>query len=184
MGLHVLEILNDMSGLPGKVVIPFEQEVYATFISEKSRYTSDLGWMLYADAIDASGEFRGWDTIDERNKHIIFRHVVDNDVSDACCGNGDGILATDYGNGDFPIDSETGLFGYADGSGTTFLIDRDGRVTPRDMKKRIGRFAAGSEIVFFLATRFPGKSAGVFQQALEPRFIYSLCTARRQSPMG
>jgi type IV pilus assembly protein PilY1 len=43
------------------------------------------------------------------------------------------------------------LAAYDDSSGSLFAVDRDGQVTPRDMKKHLGRFAAGSEIVFFLS---------------------------------
>ena len=175
-----------MNGRPDKVVIPFEQEVFATFISESTAYASNLGWILHADTVDENGHFLGWSAIDERNRHIIFRHVVDDDVTSACCGSGNGILDTDYGNGDFKTDSETVLAGYDDGSGTIFLIDRDGEVTPRDMKKRLGRFAAGSEIVFYLtadkASESPENPPVYFNQPWS-QDLYAACVPGYGSPL-
>ena len=133
---------------PEKVVIPFTQDVYATFLSESSTAVSDLGWILYRDAVDENGGFVGWDAIPRDKKHVIFRRIVD-DTEDF--GIGDGILDVDYGNGQFPTSSEAALAAYDDGTGTLFAVNRDGRVTPRDIKKHLGRFAAGSEIVFFLS---------------------------------
>ena len=132
---------------PEKVVIPFTQDVYATFLSESSTAVSDLGWILYSDAVDENGGFVGWDTIPRDKKHVIFRRIVDDTES---LGGGDGILDVDYGNGQFPTSNEAALAAYDDRTGTRFAVDRDGQVTPRDMKKHLGRFAAGSEIVFFL----------------------------------
>jgi hypothetical protein len=42
------------------------------------------------------------------------------------------------------------LDAYTDRTESPFVVDWDGQVTPNDMKKHLGRFAAGSEIVFFL----------------------------------
>ena len=175
-----------MSGRPDKVVIPFEQEVFATFVSESTAYASNLGWILHADAVDENGHFLGWSAIDERNRHIIFRHVVDDDVTGACCGSGNGILDTDYGTGDFKTDSETVLAGYDDGSATTFLIDRDGEVTPRDMKKRLGRFAAGSEIVFYLTADKASESTEnppVYFNQPWSQDVYAACVPGYGSPL-
>ncbi|MGD8971195.1 MAG: PilC/PilY family type IV pilus protein, partial [Desulfobacterales bacterium] len=79
--------------------------------------------------------------------HIIFRRIVDGTER---LDGGDGIFDEDYGNRQFPTSSETALAAYDDGTGTLFTVDRDRQVTPRDMKKHLGRFAAGSEVVFFL----------------------------------
>ena len=130
-----------------KVAIPFTQDVYATFIFEGSSAVSDLGWILYGDAVDDNGGFVSWDNIQLGKKHIIFHRISDDTES---LGGGDGVLDADYGNGQFPTSSEAALAAYDDGTGTLFAVDRDGQVTPRDMKKHLGRFAAGSEIVFFL----------------------------------
>ena len=131
-----------------KFAIPFTQDVYATFISEGSTAVSDMGWILYGDAVDESGGFVGWDNIPLDKKHVIFHRIVDDTES---LGGGDGIFDADYGNGQFPTSSEAALAAYDDRTGTLFSVDRDGQVTLRDMKKHIGRFAAGSEIVFFLS---------------------------------
>jgi type IV pilus assembly protein PilY1 len=132
---------------PEKVVIPFTQEVYATFLSEGSTAVSDLGWILYGDAVDGNGVFVGWDNIPQNKKHVIFHRIADDTES---LGGGDGVLDIDYGNGQFPTNSEAAVAAYDDRTGTLFAVDRDGQVTPRDMKKRIGLLSAGSEIVFFL----------------------------------
>ena len=145
-GRMVLE--NDTQTMsPEKVGIPFTQDVYATFLSESSAAVSDLGWFLYEDAVDENGGFVGWDTIPRSKKHVIFHRIVDDTENLGC---GDGILDVDYGNGQFPTSSEAALAAYDDRTGIQFVVDRDGQVTPRDMKKHLGRFAAGSEIVFFL----------------------------------
>ena len=53
-GFMSLNTVN-MNSLPNKVVIPFDQEVYATFLSEDTVDFSNLGWMLYVDAVDVNG---------------------------------------------------------------------------------------------------------------------------------
>jgi hypothetical protein len=131
-----------------KFAIPITQDVYTTFISEGSTAVSDLGWVLYGDAVDDNGGFVGWDNIPHEKKHVIFHGIVDDTES---LGGGNGIFDEDYGNGQFPTSSEAALAAYDDSSGSLFAVDRDGQVTPRDMKKHLGRFAAGSEIVFFLS---------------------------------
>ena len=131
-----------------KFAIPFTQDVYATFISEGSTAVSDLGWVLYGDAVDDNGGFVGWDNIPLEKKHVIFRRIVDDTEN---FGGGDGVFDADYGNGQFPTSSEAALAAYDDRTGNLFAVDGDGQVTPQDMKKHLGRFAAGSEIVFFLS---------------------------------
>ena len=131
-----------------KFAIPITQDVYTTFISEGSTAVSDMGWVLYGDVVDDNGGFVGWDNIPHEKKHVIFHGIVDDTES---LGGGDGIFDEDYGNGQFPTSSEAALAAYGDRSGSLFAVDRDGQVTPRDMKKHLGRFAAGSEIVFFLS---------------------------------
>jgi len=133
---------------PEKFGIPLTQDVYTTFISEGSTAVSDLGWVLYGDAVDDNGGFVGWDNIPHEKKHVIFHGIVDDTES---LGGGDGIFDEDYGNGQFPTGSEAALAAYDDSSGSLFAVDRNGQVTARDMKKHLGRFAAGSEIVFFLS---------------------------------
>jgi len=140
------------NGIPAisseKVIIPFTQDVYATFLSEGSTAVSDLGWILYGDAVDDNDVFASWESIPHDKKHVIFHRIVDDTES---LGGGDGVFDADYGNGQFPTSSEAALAAYDDRTGTLFSVDRDGQVTLRDMKKHLGRFAAGSEIVFFLS---------------------------------
>ncbi|MGD8365386.1 MAG: hypothetical protein PVI36_10735, partial [Desulfobacterales bacterium] len=66
---------------PEKVAIPFTQDVYATFLFEGSNAVSDIGWVLYGDAVDEKGVFVGWDTIPRDKKHTIFRRIVDDTES-------------------------------------------------------------------------------------------------------
>ena len=145
---HMVLQNNTLTTSSDKVVIPFTQDVYATFLFEGSTAVSDLGWVLYGDAVDENGVFVGWDGILLEKKHVIFRRIVDDTEG---FGIGDGILDVDYGNGQFPTSSEAALAAYDDKTGTPFAVDWDGRLTPRDMKKHLGLFAAGSEIVFFLS---------------------------------
>ena len=145
---HMVFENNTRTTNSDKVAIPFTQDVYATFFFEGSAAVSDLGWVLYGDAVDENGVFVGWDTIPHDKKHVIFHRIVDDTEG---FGGGDGVFDADYGNGQFPTSSEAALAAYDDKTGTPFAVDRDGQVTPRDMKKHLGRFAAGSEIVFFLS---------------------------------
>ena len=145
---HMVFENNTRTSNSDKVAIPFTQDVYATFFFEGSAAVSDLGWVLYGDAVDENGVFVGWDTIPHDKKHVIFHRIVDDTEG---FGGGDGVLDADYGNGQFPTSSEAALAAYDDKTGTPFAVDRDGQVTPRDMKKHLGRFAACSEIVFFLS---------------------------------
>jgi hypothetical protein len=139
-----------------KMVIPFTQDVYATFLSDGSAAVSDLGWILYADAIDNAGHFIGWNSIAADKKHGIFHRIRDDSES---FGAGDGVFDADYGRGGFPTDSEEALSVYDDGTGQLFAADGDARVAPHDMKKHLGRFAAGTEIVFYLTAGISWENA-------------------------
>jgi hypothetical protein len=135
---------------PEKVVVPFTQDVYVTFLYEGAGYVSDFGWMLYEDAVDSNGNFLGWNNIPNIKKHPIYRNLLDEAETGGCCGGGDGVLDSDYGNGSFPTTNEASLAIYDDGTGIPFQVDLDGSVTPKDMKKLLGRFKSGTEIVFWL----------------------------------
>jgi hypothetical protein len=135
---------------PEEVVVPFTQDVYVTFLYEGAGYVSDFGWMLYQDAVDDNGDFLGWNNIPNSKKHPIYHNIRDDQETPGCCGGGDGVLDTDYGNGSFPISNEASMAIYDDGTGIPFHIDQDGTVTPKDMKKFLGRFQGGTEIVFWL----------------------------------
>jgi hypothetical protein len=135
---------------PETVIVPFTQDVYVTFLYEGAGYVSDFGWMLYEDAVDDSGNFLGWNSIPNSKKHPIYHNIRDDAETPGCCGGGDGVLDTAYGNGGFPKTSEASLAAYDDGTGIPFYVDQDGTVTPKDMKKLLGRFQGGTEIVFWL----------------------------------
>ncbi|WP_035242487.1 PilC/PilY family type IV pilus protein [Desulfobacter vibrioformis] len=141
---------------PDNIVIPFTQEVIVTFLYEGAGYVSDFGYILKKDAVDGNGNFKGWNNIPENDKHPLFIKIYDDNETGDCCGGGNGILDTEYGNGSFPTTSEDDLASYddgtrnPDGSVNTFVVDGDGRVTARDMKKSIGTIAGGTELVFFL----------------------------------
>ncbi len=135
---------------PDNIVIPFEQEVFVTFLYEGAGYVSDFGWMFKEDAVNVDGSFKGWNNIPIDKKHPIFIRIYDDNETGGCCGGGNGILDTDYGNGGFPTSSESSLATYDDGTGYPFIVDGDGSVTPRDMKKSLGTIAGGAELVFFL----------------------------------
>jgi hypothetical protein len=135
---------------PETVIVPFTQDVYVTFLYEGAGYVSDFGWMLYQDAVDSNGDFLGWNNIPNSKKHPIYHNIRDDSETAGCCGGGNGVLDTDYGNGGFPTTSEASMATYNDGTGIPFHIDQDGSVTPRDMKKFLGKFQGGTEIVFWL----------------------------------
>lgn len=167
----------------GKMDIFLTQDVYVTFLSESTAAVSDMGWILRADAVDENGVFVGWDNIPPDKKHVIFHGIVDDTEN---FGAGDGILDVDYGKSRFPVDNEAELAVYDDGTGSFFAVDSDGKVTARDMKKRLGRFAAGSEIVFFLAADRKWDSAGAnevfFNNSWGPD-VYDACVPDSGSPL-
>ncbi|MGD9089996.1 MAG: PilC/PilY family type IV pilus protein, partial [Desulfobacterales bacterium] len=138
---------------PERIIIPFEQEVFVNFLYMAGA-TQDLAWFLAEDAMDGSGNFIGYNAIPDDKKHGIFRNVYDitrDEYGNGAGFGGDGIFDKQkYGMGSdsFPEDDESALAGYDDGTEYPFLVDGDGVVTPKDMRKSLGTFAAGSEIVF------------------------------------
>lgn len=133
---------------PNRIVIPFDQNVWASFFYEDAGYTSTLGWMLYNDAVDVNGNFLGWSNIPASKKHPIFGRVRDGS------GGGNGILELAFANPttfrEPTSEAELALFNDPHGEGR-FVVDGDGVVTAKDMRKSLGTFAAGSELVFWLA---------------------------------
>jgi hypothetical protein len=124
---------------PNSIVIPFKQEVWVSFFYEDAGYQSTLGWLYTSDGIDPkTGAFAGWTNIDATKKHALFRRIADG------TGGGNGILDAVAGL------NETQLAAYDDGTGTKFVVDGDGEVTPKDMRKSLGVFAGGTELTFFL----------------------------------
>jgi type IV pilus assembly protein PilY1 len=135
---------------PESIVIPFKQEVSVTFLFEGAGYVSDFGYVLYEDAVDAAGNFKGWNNIPTDKRHPVFHNMYDEAETDGCCSGGDGVLDTNYGNGSFPTSDETAISTYDDGTGLSFAVNGDGQVTAGDMRKVLGTFEAGTELVFFL----------------------------------
>lgn len=134
---------------PDNIVIPFEQEISVSFLYEGAGHEySALAWILKSDAVNADGSFKGWDYISDSVKHPIFRNIRD----DSEGWGGNGILDSDSGSGSMPTTDEASLAGYDDGTEYKFIVDGDGEVTGKDMKKTLGTFAAGTEIVFFLTS--------------------------------
>ncbi|BCR03311.1 hypothetical protein DESUT3_03800 [Desulfuromonas versatilis] len=125
---------------PNQIVIPFEQEVWVRFLHEDAGYRSTLGWVLKTDAVDENGAFLGWNRIPAMKKHPIFRNIADGSRG------GDGVLDQ------VAALNESQLKTFDDGTGLPFVVDADGAVTPRDMRKSLGIFPAGAELVFFLAS--------------------------------
>lgn len=135
---HLYLDTGDQAINPESIVIPFEQDVWVSFLYEDAGYRSTLGWMLRTDAVfDRWGNF-SWAGVPSSKKRTIFERIDD------CCGGGDGILETASGK------TESALKTFNDGTGLLYQVDDDGAVTPRDMRKHLGRFAAGAEIVFYL----------------------------------
>lgn len=165
---------------PNSIIIPKEQEVWATYFFEGAGYNSDFGWFLYSDAVDDKGTedksddtFIGWDALRAKDTakgaksviHPIFINIQDQskDSDWEKAKNREGVLNTDYGAGSFPNNNETSLKTYNDGSDIFFVVDGDGAVTPLDMRKSLGsgaKFAPGTEIVFFLASNHRWNTSG------------------------
>ncbi len=148
-GKIVLNTGNDAIN-PDSIVIPFTQEVFVTFLYEGAGYVSDFGWMLKSDAVKPDGTFKGWNNIPDADRHPLFIKINDDNETGGCCGGGNGVLDSDYGKGSFPTSDETALAAYDDGTGYPFVVDGNGSVGPKDMKKSIGTIAGGTELVFFL----------------------------------
>ncbi len=166
---------------PNSIIIPKEQEVWATYFFEGAGYNSDFGWFLYSDAVDDKGTpddksddtFIGWDALRAKDTakgaksviHPIFINIQDQsqDSDWEKAKKREGVLNVAYGAGSFPNNNETNLKTYNDGSDIFFVVDGDGAVTPLDMRKSLGsgaKFAPGTEIVFFLASNHRWNTSG------------------------
>lgn len=120
---------------PEAIIIPFEQNVCVSFFYENAGYTSSLGWMRADEAVfDAAGDF-DWDNTPDSAKHPIFEQVSDG------AGGGNGIIDA------YSADTDTTL------KVKGFTPWEDGALTPKDMRKCLGNFGAGTELVFWLANR-------------------------------
>lgn len=118
---------------PDAIVIPFKQEVCVSFFYEDAGYTSTLGWLRGDQAVfDDTGRF-SWVNTPTSAKHPIFSQVSDGS------GGGDGVLDA------VAADTETTL------KSKGFTPWEDGVVNAKDMRKCLGTFDGGSELVFWLA---------------------------------
>ena len=125
------------------IVIPFDQEVFVNALYIAGR--NDLGYTLLQDAVDGDGNYIGFDNVPINKRHGLFRGVWDDAYSA-----GDGIFDAEYAYGGFPYSSESGIAAYDDGTGRPFLVNNDGNVSPRDMRKSLGTIAGGTELVFWI----------------------------------
>ncbi len=129
------------------IVIPFEQEIFVNMLYVAG--INDIGFSLYDEIVDGSDNFIGFDNIPLEKRHAFFRNTMDQP------NGGNGIFDSGYGLGNFPYNNEAALATYDDGTGRLFLVDGDGTVTPRDMRKSLGTFAGGTELVFWMVKGWP-----------------------------
>jgi type IV pilus assembly protein PilY1 len=123
---------------PDGIVIPFEQDVCVSFFYEDAGYTSSLGWIRADEAVfDGAGAF-DWDNTPDSAKHPVFEQVADGS------GGGDGILDAYVGD----TKSELAAKGFS-----PFGEVNSDDVTAKDMRKCLGTFGAGAELVFWLANQ-------------------------------
>jgi len=177
---------------PNHIIMPDDREIWITYIYEGTGSISDLGWFLYSDAVDSrqndnpdDDEFIGWDSLLEKDQtlrregkkgilHPVFVFIRD-DSKDSLweiSNNSRGVLDKTYGDpvmrtGEFPVNEEAKLGDvsqYNDGTGIPFTVDGDGIVSPHDMRKKVGTFAAGTEPVFFLASNHRWHETGKADQ--------------------
>ncbi len=146
---------------PNNIVIPFEQDVYTTFLLEGAGYVSSIGWFVRGEAeaklgytLNSPLNFNDL-TSAGVDVHYLFRSVEDQ--NSGCCDGGDGILDkyytdTDAYLGSYPGASEANLtsWGYTVDSSSIPGFVGQGAVDPRDMKKYMAKFAANTEIIYFL----------------------------------
>jgi len=149
-----LELNTGNSALnPNSIVVPFEQTLNAVFIVEGAGYISDFGWFLKAEAEEKlggpiSGSVNYNDLVSNGvTLNYLFHNIKDD--GNSCCDGGDGILDKYYNDSGLYLGSSSGLT-EAQLQLWGFSPTMDGVVRPNDMRKVMGKFAAGTEIVFFL----------------------------------
>jgi hypothetical protein len=125
------------------IVIPFDQEVFVNALYIAGR--NDLGYALYEDMVDGSGNFIGFENVPVAKRQGLFRGTWDGAYS-----GGDGVFDESYAYGNFPDWSEAGIAAYDDGTGRPFLVNNDGTPSARDMRKSLGVIAGGTEIVMYI----------------------------------
>ncbi|MBF0169913.1 MAG: hypothetical protein HQK87_02295, partial [Nitrospinae bacterium] len=146
---------------PNNIVIPFEQDVYTTFLLEGAGYVSSIGWFVRGEAeaklgytLNAPLNFNSLTAAGVKINYL-FRSVEDQIAG--CCDGGDGILnkyysATDAYLGAYPGANEGNLttWGFTVDSSAVAGFVAANAVDPRDMKKYMAKFAANTEIIYFL----------------------------------
>ena len=138
---------------PNSIVIPFNQDVSAVYLSEGMlNKLTDLGWFVVGNAYDNSGnlDLEGmWsDPARSSQVHWLFHNISDDQENDGYT-NGDGVLDEIYDDaGNEVFANTTNKLTEAKLAGWGFQVNNDGNVDNRDMRKYMGKFAAGTEIVF------------------------------------
>ncbi|MBI4666580.1 MAG: DUF4114 domain-containing protein [Nitrospinae bacterium] len=151
-----LQLETGQSALnPSSVVVPFEQDIYSTYISEGAGYVSHFGWFLLREAeqkVNAGNPIAGplsWASLTSAGVTLnyLYRSIKDDGAS--CCDGGNGILDNYYNSAGTLLGTSSGL---TEAQLTTYGYspNNDGAVDNRDMRKYMGHFVGGTEIVFFL----------------------------------
>ena len=165
---------------PDNIVIPFDQDISAVFLSEGMYNTAaDVGWFVISNAYDNTGtlDLPGmWsDPARASQVHWLFRNIQDDELDAGCSkGKNGGGVGGSYTDGDGILDciyDTNGTLQWHKGDGTTlteadlttwgYQVNNDGTVDNRDMRIYMGKFAAGTEIVFVdMAHRSGGNANG------------------------
>ena len=148
---------------PGNIVVPFKQAISTVFLFEASGYNSDLGWFVKQEAEQKlgrtiNGTLPFSDLINaDVTINYLFRTIKDDQETDGTGGGGNGVLDTFYDENDGLLGSSSGLteamleaWGYIPNSSSIPGFVAEGEVDPRDMRKFVGNFEPGVEIVYFM----------------------------------
>ncbi|MBW1972188.1 MAG: DUF4114 domain-containing protein [Deltaproteobacteria bacterium] len=166
---HVKLLTGQQAIDPNNIIIPFTQDVYVTFLIEGAGYRNRFGWFLAEDAEETQGH-RMVPPEDSPKRHWIFREIKDDvgnaeypyptdghpaneGYSEGCCWGGDGVLEVIY---DENGNRHTWPYTEQDLVNWGYSPIMDGKIMPNDMRKHLGKFAAGTEIVFFITNRYDG----------------------------
>ena len=163
---------------PNHIIIPFTQEVGVTFLYENAGFTqTKFGWMLAANG--SSG-----------TKHLIYRYTNDNN-NNGVLDNGMGIGGGNLADGticSWNNTSSTWSATAADGSALSSSlctrnwestdVNGDGNIDMLDSRVVLGKFAGGTELVFYLDSSENGSNGGVYytKQAWNTDDFYGNCS--------
>ncbi|QTA83199.1 PilC beta-propeller domain-containing protein [Desulfonema limicola] len=181
--------VGDKAVNPGKIVLPFDQEVWVSFIYEGAGYRSDFGYILLEDAAvkDADGNIlyrtknNTYEKYDKSKEEADPKYYARDDWGNKIekfvgwqDGSGNpilpydkrypvfvninasgGILNTDNhlsGYKNRP-NNDKDLANYDDGTHIPFIpyTGDGGKITRKDMRKSLGTFKGGTELIFFLS---------------------------------